>query len=144
MQVLSRPWGAMHYQVSGHGPAVVFANSLGTDLRLWDEVLPLLPGIRAIRFDKRGHGLSDRGGPVSIADFAADAAALIEQVAGGPVVFVGLSIGGMIGQALAASRGICCGRWSCRTPPRGWARPRHGPHGSPQCRPAAPKPLPTR
>ena len=105
MQVLSRPWGAMHYQVSGHGPAVVFANSLGTDLRLWDEVLPLLPGIRAIRFDKRGHGLSDRGGPVSIADFAADAAALIEQVAGGPVVFVGLSIGGMIGQALAASRG---------------------------------------
>lgn len=104
MQVLSRPWGAMHYQASGSGPAVVFAGSLGTDLRLWDAVLPLLPGIRAIRFDKRGHGLSDRGGPVTVADLAQDAAALIEQVAGGPVVFIGLSIGGMIGQALAASR----------------------------------------
>jgi len=104
MQVLTRPWGAMHYRTDGEGPAVLFANSLGTDLRLWDAVVPLLPGIRAIRFDKRGHGLSDRGPQEGIAGFAADAAALIEAVAGGPVVFVGLSIGGMIGQALAQSR----------------------------------------
>lgn len=104
MQVLTRPWGAMHCRVDGHGPAVVFANSLGTDLRLWDAVLPLLPGIRAIRFDKRGHGLSSLGPQEGIDGFADDAAALIEAVAGGPVVFVGLSIGGMIGQALAARR----------------------------------------
>lgn len=104
MQVLMRPWGAMHYRSEGEGPAVVFANSLGTDLRLWDAVLPLLPGFRAIRFDKRGHGLSSRGPDEGIAGFAEDAAALIEAVAGGPVVFVGLSIGGMIGQALAARR----------------------------------------
>ncbi|MEF9606062.1 3-oxoadipate enol-lactonase, partial [Paracoccus sp. PXZ] len=51
MQVLMRPWGAMHYRIDGpeDGLPVVFANSLGTDLRLWDAVLPLLPGIRAIR-----------------------------------------------------------------------------------------------
>ena len=106
MQVLTRPWGAMHYRIDGpaSGPAVVFANSLGTDLRLWDAVLPLLPGIRAIRFDKRGHGLTDRGAAGGIAGFAEDAAALIEAQATGPVVFVGLSIGGMIGQHLAASR----------------------------------------
>lgn len=104
MQVLTRPWGAMHYRTDGKGPAVLFANSLGTDLRLWDAVLPLLPGLRAIRFDKRGHGLSARGPQDGIAGYAADAAALIEAVAGGPVVFVGLSIGGMIGQALAQSR----------------------------------------
>lgn len=104
MQVLTRPWGAMHYRTDGDGPAVVFANSLGTDLRLWDAVLPLLPGIRAIRFDKRGHGLSDVGPEEGIDGFADDAAALIEAVADGPVVFVGLSIGGMIGQALAARR----------------------------------------
>ena len=106
MQVLSRPWGAMHFQLDGpaDGIPVVFANSLGTDLRLWDAVLPLLPGIRAIRFDKRGHGLSDRSGPHGIADLAEDAAALIEAVADGPVIFVGLSVGGMIGQQLAASR----------------------------------------
>ena len=104
MQVLTRPWGAMHYRTDGNGPAVVFANSLGTDLRLWDAVLPLLPGLRAIRFDKRGHGLSDVGPQEGIDGFADDAAALIEAVADGPVVFVGLSIGGMIGQALAARR----------------------------------------
>ena len=106
MQVLSRPWGAMHFRVDGpaDGIPVVFANSLGTDLRLWDAALALLPGIRAIRFDKRGHGLSNRSGPHGIADLAEDAAALIEAVAGGPVVFAGLSVGGMIGQQLAASR----------------------------------------
>jgi 3-oxoadipate enol-lactonase len=104
MQVLTRPWGAMHYRVDGDGPTVVFANSLGTDLRLWDAVLPLLPPICAIRFDKRGHGLSDCGPQDGIDGYADDAAALIDTVAGGPVVFVGLSIGGMIGQALAARR----------------------------------------
>lgn len=88
------------------GPAVVFANSLGTDLRLWDDLLPLLPaGLRFIRHDLRGHGLSDGAeGPFTIDDLAADAAGLIAALGTGPVVFVGLSIGGMIGQALAAAR----------------------------------------
>ena len=106
MQVLNRPWGAMHYRIDGPagGPTVVFANSLGTDLRLWDAALAELPDIRAIRFDKRGHGLSDVGGDYAIADLADDAAALIEAEATGPVIFVGLSIGGMIAQALAARR----------------------------------------
>ncbi|MDQ7775057.1 MAG: 3-oxoadipate enol-lactonase [Paracoccus aminovorans] len=106
MQVLNRPWGAMHYRVDGPAaaPAVVFANSLGTDLRLWDALLAELPGIRAIRFDKRGHGLSDDGGAFGIADLADDAVALIEHLDLGPVGFVGLSIGGMIAQALAAAR----------------------------------------
>ncbi|SMO41783.1 3-oxoadipate enol-lactonase [Paracoccus laeviglucosivorans] len=106
MQVLNRPWGAMHYRIDGpaDGPPVVFANSLGTDLRLWDALLAEMPGIRAVRFDKRGHGLSDEGGDFSIDDLADDAAALIEHLALGPVVFVGLSIGGMIAQALAARR----------------------------------------
>lgn len=111
MQVLNRPWGAMHYRVDGpaDAPAVVFANSLGTDLRLWDPLLAEMPEIRAIRFDKRGHGLSDenppaRAGGYRIADLADDAAALIEHLNLGPVIFVGLSIGGMIAQSLAARR----------------------------------------
>lgn len=104
MQVLTRPWGAMHYRIDGEasGPTVVFANSLGTDLRLWDALLPHLPpGFRFVRYDKRGHGLSDLGGPVTAADLADDAAALIAHI-GGPVIFVGLSIGGLIAQTLAA------------------------------------------
>ena len=110
MQVLSRPWGAMHYCCDGAeaGFPVVFANSLGTDLRLWDRVLPLLPaGLRRLRYDKRGHGLSDTGPEeaVTLEDLAQDAIALIEAEAGGrPVVFVGLSIGGLIAQAVAAIR----------------------------------------
>ncbi|RJL21338.1 3-oxoadipate enol-lactonase [Paracoccus siganidrum] len=106
MQVLTRPWGAMHYRIDGpeQAPTVVFANSLGTDLRLWDALLAHLPGFRAIRFDKRGHGLSDGTDTLRIEDLAEDAAALIEAEGRGPVVFVGLSIGGMIGQSLAARR----------------------------------------
>ncbi|MFV0492519.1 MAG: 3-oxoadipate enol-lactonase [Pseudorhodobacter sp.] len=106
MKALQRPWGQMHYRADGpeDGPMVIYANSLGTDLRLWDKVLPLLPaGLRHVRFDKPGHGLSDLGGEVSIASMAEDAAALIEYL-GGPAVVVGLSIGGQIAQGLAAAR----------------------------------------
>ena len=107
MQALSRTFGTLHVQVDGPdaGPAVVFANSLGTDLRLWDKVLPLLPaGLRFIRYDKRGHGLSQGGGGQTIEDHRDDAIAVIEAFASGPVVFVGLSIGGLIAQALASHR----------------------------------------
>lgn len=106
MQVLTLPWGTMHVHNSGQdGPPVVFANSLGTDLRLWDAVLPMLPaGLRMIRYDKRGHGLSDCGGAADIADLAQDAIALIEALAHRPVVFVGLSIGGLIAQEVADRR----------------------------------------
>lgn len=107
MQSLMRPYGPLHLRTEGPeaGPAVVFANSLGTDLRLWDRILPLLPpGLRMIRYDKRGHGLSAIGGGDSIEDHADDAIAVIETVARGPAVFVGLSIGGLIGQVVASRR----------------------------------------
>ncbi len=107
MQVLTRPFGALHIQSNGPqgAPAVVFANSLGTDLRLWDAVVPLLPpGLRLVRYDKRGHGLSDHGGGTRIEDHAADAIAVIEACGSGPVVFVGLSIGGLIAQVVASQR----------------------------------------
>ncbi|MDP5305980.1 3-oxoadipate enol-lactonase [Paracoccus spongiarum] len=86
------------------GPALVFANSLGTDLRVWDALLPHLPaGLRLVRYDKRGHGLSEEtAGPCDIALLADDAAALMRHLGLGRAVFVGLSIGGLIGQSLAA------------------------------------------
>lgn len=85
------------------GKAVIFANSLGTDLRLWDPLLPYLPaGLRCIRYDKRGHGLSaSTAGPLSIDDLADDVAGLIRHFALRDVVFVGISIGGLIGLSLA-------------------------------------------
>ena len=78
MQALIRPFGPLHVQATGPegATAVVFANSLGTDLRLWDRVLPLLlQGLRRIRYDKRGHGLSALGGGRVIDDHADDAIA---------------------------------------------------------------------
>lgn len=107
MQVLSRPWGAMHIADDGarDGPALVFVNSLGTDLRLWDGLMPHLPATsRVLRFDKNGHGLSDAGHAFGIDDLADDVIALIEHAATGPVVLVGLSIGGLVAQSVAARR----------------------------------------
>ena len=98
----------LHYTEQGprDGPAVVFSNSLGTDMRLWDATVALLPKrLRLIRYDTRGHGLSDAPeGEYFMGDLVADAAALIEHLGARGCVFVGLSIGGMIAQGLAAER----------------------------------------
>lgn len=88
------------------GTPVVFANSLGTDLRLWDDVIPLLPdGFRYIRYDKRGHGLSSCPlAPYAMDDLIGDAERLLDHLVAKHAIFVGLSIGGMIGQGLASGR----------------------------------------
>ncbi|MFT5219382.1 MAG: 3-oxoadipate enol-lactonase [Planctomycetota bacterium] len=99
---------SLHYRIDGDpdGMPVVFANSLGTDFRLWDKILPLLPeGLRILRFDKRGHGLSScPDGDYSMAALVADTAAIIEALKFDNCLFVGLSIGGMIAQGLAVER----------------------------------------
>ncbi|MCX7645284.1 MAG: 3-oxoadipate enol-lactonase [Rhodobacteraceae bacterium] len=96
----------IHYADEGEGAPVVFANSLGTDFRLWDAVLPLLPrGLRVIRYDKRGHGLSScPRAPYSMGALVADAERLLDHLGVKDCVFVGLSIGGMIAQGLAVKR----------------------------------------
>lgn len=88
------------------GRVVMFANSLGTDLRVWDLMLPHLPeGLRIVRFDKRGHGQSDcPDAPYRIDDLVADAEAVAAELLLADITFVGLSIGGLIGQGLAAKR----------------------------------------
>ena len=89
-----------------NGPAVVFANSLGTDLRLWDGVIPLLPkGLRMIRYDMRGHGQSDvPDAPYTMGQLVSDAEAVCDAFALRDVLFVGLSVGGMVAQGLAIKR----------------------------------------
>lgn len=106
---------ALHYADEGpaDAPAMVFANSLGTDLRIWDPLLPHLPaGWRHLRFDKRGHGLSGgasggaSGGDAawSIDDLTDDLAALMDRRGVRDAVIVGLSVGGLIAIGLAAKR----------------------------------------
>ncbi len=98
----------IHYTEDGDpsGAPVVFANSLGTDLRLWDKVLPLLPqSLRYIRYDKRGHGLTDvTPAPYSMGTLVRDAERLLDHLQVKDCIFVGLSIGGMIAQGLAVKR----------------------------------------
>ncbi|WP_299656128.1 3-oxoadipate enol-lactonase [uncultured Tateyamaria sp.] len=98
----------LHYRIDGpeDGAPVVFVNSLGTDMRLWDPILPLLPdGLRILRFDKRGHGLSTcPPAPYSMGALVSDCEALMDMHGFKEVLFVGLSIGGLIAQGLAVKR----------------------------------------
>lgn len=97
-----------HYTDEGTptGPAIVFANSLGTDLRLWDKIVPQLPaGLRIVRYDKRGHGLtSATPGPYSMGTLVGDLEKLLDHLQITGCLLVGLSIGGMIAQGLAVKR----------------------------------------
>ncbi len=86
--------------------AIVFINALGMDLRIWDDlVTPLANAYRIVRYDKRGHGLSELpAGPALIADYAADLAALLDRLEVGGAVIVGLSMGGLVAQSLYRQR----------------------------------------
>lgn len=102
MPVLMRPWGHLHYVDEGpkDAPAILFANSLGTDLRMWGGVTDFLPQ-RCIRFDKRGHGLSatpTQGWTVE--DIADDAVALLDHLGIQTATIAGCSVGGMVAQAV--------------------------------------------
>ncbi|SDW56898.1 3-oxoadipate enol-lactonase [Roseicitreum antarcticum] len=98
----------LHYRIDGNpeGRPVVFSNSLGTDLRMWDKVIARLPqSLRLIRYDRRGHGLSDAPpAPYAMGQLVRDTEQLLDHLAVRDCVFVGLSIGGMVAQGLAVKR----------------------------------------
>lgn len=95
----------LHYQVMGRaeGPALVFLNSLGSDLRIWQELVPTFTDrFRVILYDKRGHGLSDAPpAPYRMDDHADDLLALLDGLQVRSAILIGLSIGGMIAQRIA-------------------------------------------
>jgi 3-oxoadipate enol-lactonase len=99
-----------HYVLDGppDAPVVLFANSLGTGVSMWDAQVPELAAThRLLRYDMRGHGLTDVTAPddpepVAVERLAADAAALLDALSIPRVRFVGLSLGGMVGQRFAA------------------------------------------
>lgn len=98
----------LHYHIDGApgGRPLVFANALGTDLRVWDRVVPLLPeGLRILRYDIRGQGLSSvPEGPYAMGTLVRDAERLLDHLDIRDCVFVGLSLGGLIAQGLAVKR----------------------------------------
>ncbi|MFZ1812863.1 MAG: 3-oxoadipate enol-lactonase [Rhizobiaceae bacterium] len=98
----------LHYSDTGShaAPALVFSNSLGTDFRVWDALVPHFASrFRIIRYDKRGHGLSGApAAPYTMEDHVGDLAALLDHLGVSKASIVGLSVGGMIAQGLLASR----------------------------------------
>ncbi len=110
----------VHRVVEGpeDGPVVVFAGSLGSDLRMWEpQVVPLLErGFRVVRYDTRGHGASPvPPGPYDLDDLGADFLALLDDLGVAKAHLVGLSLGGMTGMWLGvhapdriASLVLCC------------------------------------
>src|SRR5215472_5224348 len=98
-----------HYLLEGpeNAPVVMFSNSLGTSLAIWDNQAAALKGkYRVLRYDTRGHGLTDAPDAgeagYTMEMLADDAAALIRALGLKKVHLCGLSIGGMLGQKLAA------------------------------------------
>lgn len=81
---------------------VVLSHALGCDLSMWDQLANALAlDCRVICYDHRGHGGSCApAGPYTMKDMAEDAARLLRELDSGPVVWIGLSMGAMVGQEL--------------------------------------------
>lgn len=87
----------------GNGPAVVLAHAIGCDHRMWQDLeRALAPSYRVINIDARGHGASPVAPrPYSLRVLAQDVRALLDRLGIAKAHWVGLSMGGMIGQAFA-------------------------------------------
>lgn len=98
---------AVHYYRLRAGvqgaPTLVFINGLGTDHRIWDDVVAALPlGPSVLLYDLRGQGLSEPGAaPYDLPALAAELEQLLQQLGLGPVIPVGFSLGGLVAQAFA-------------------------------------------
>jgi 3-oxoadipate enol-lactonase len=96
---------SINYTLTGDsaGPVVTLSHSLATNLDMWQPQLPVLEArFRVLRFDTRGHGGTEvPTGPYTLEQLAADAYSLLQQLGIDRTHFIGLSMGGMIAQALA-------------------------------------------
>jgi 3-oxoadipate enol-lactonase len=88
------------------GPPLVLIHALGTDLTLWDDLIPLLPPrLRLLRMDLRGHGRSDiPAPPYAMGALIRDVERLMDHFALKDAVVLGVSLGGLIAQGLAVKR----------------------------------------
>ena len=102
----SEPQLKVATQGRGDGAPVVLSHALGLDLTMWDDYAGTLasadPSHAVMRYDHRGHGGSAvPPGPYTLDQLVDDAARAVREWGRGPVVWIGLSMGGMVGQGLA-------------------------------------------
>jgi 3-oxoadipate enol-lactonase len=85
------------------GPIITMSNSLASNLSMWDPQMSVLTSrFRVLRYDTRGHGGTEApAGPYSLDELAEDVPALWQALGITRTHFIGLSMGGMIGQILA-------------------------------------------
>ncbi len=99
----------LHHVVDGPDSAevLVLGPSLGTDLGLFEAQVAALAGRwRTVRFDLRGHGRSPvPPGPYTMAELAGDVVELLDRLGVGRCHYLGVSIGGAIGQWLGIHHG---------------------------------------
>ncbi|MGH7874892.1 MAG: 3-oxoadipate enol-lactonase [Candidatus Binatia bacterium] len=98
--------GSVHHYVVSRAtnkPSLVFANSLGSDLRIWQGVVECLRDhFQLIGYDLRGHGLSEAAAPpYTAADLAQDLISLLDLLEIEQAAICGVSVGGLIAQAAA-------------------------------------------
>jgi 3-oxoadipate enol-lactonase len=97
----------IHYALEGsqEKPVLIFSNSLGANLSMWDsQAAECRKFFRILRYDTRGHGKSSvTPGPYSIEQLAKDVLALADSLKIGRFHFCGLSMGGQTGMWLAAN-----------------------------------------
>ena len=96
----------IYYRLEGTAgkPPLVLVHSLGADHGMWDAQMPaLLPHFQILRLDLRGHGASDcPPSEYSIQLLANDVLAVADSAGFRSFAYCGLSLGGMIGQWIAA------------------------------------------
>jgi 3-oxoadipate enol-lactonase/4-carboxymuconolactone decarboxylase len=94
------------YRLEGNAerPVVMLSHSLGLDHGMWDLQIPgLLQRHRVLRYDTRGHGATAApDGEYSIEQLGRDALTLLDRLEIERVAWVGVSLGGFIGQWIAA------------------------------------------
>lgn len=94
------------YRIDGDAaaPPLLASNSLGSDLRLWEgQVAAFAARHRVIRYDARGHGLSDSpAGPYTMERLALDALELLDALGIARAAVCGVSLGGMVAMRLGA------------------------------------------
>src|SRR5688572_32098868 len=95
----------LYYEVTGKegAPWLVLSHSLACTVRMWDPTVEALTDrFRILNYDMRGHGQSAAPpGPYTLEMLADDVLALLKELKISKAMYVGLSIGGMIGQTLA-------------------------------------------
>jgi len=96
----------MKYKIQGtpNSPILIFSNSLGSEMMMWDELIPyLLPYFRVLQYDTRGHGDSKKNintEGYTIELLGKDIINLMDELNIETAYYCGLSMGGLIGQYL--------------------------------------------